>query len=419
MEFAHNFRRGLISVKHRKSIWLRAGMVIGTLGVLAATIQLPAAYADTNSAAAYQVPVPPSVKAGSVVLMNAASGQILYSKDEDERRAPASTTKLMTLYLLEKALHNHQVSLQDNVPVTPDAYKVATEADVSDAYLDPREHFTVQDMLKFIAVISANDATVAIADKLAGDQQAFVDEMNAEAKTLGLTNTHYENADGLPVSNHYMSARDLATLARDLVDTYPDILQYTSLPNVTVRKGDTWPSTDDLVGHYPGLDGLKTGYTSDAGYCYVGTAKQNGVRLIVVVMADTKNDIHQRFRDAQALLDYGFHDFTQQTVATKGTVLNQTVSVKNGSRSNLQVTPAQDLVVDLPAGVKGNIQVDASTQVPPIKKGQTVGTLNYVVNGQTVTSVPLAAAEDDNKAGFITRIIRGIGHFFGSLIHRL
>jgi serine-type D-Ala-D-Ala carboxypeptidase (penicillin-binding protein 5/6) len=440
-EFAHNFK-GVYLVTQRKSIWLRAGMVIGTLGVIAASVQMPA-FADTNastnansssntntstnstttttnsSTSAFSIPQPPTTKAQSVVLMDADSGQVLYAKDADQRRAPASTTKLMTMYLLEKAIHNHQVSLTDEVPVTPDAYQVATEADVSDAYLDPREHFTVQDMLKFIAVISANDATVAVADKLAGDKSAFVNEMNAEAKALGLTNTHFENPDGLPVANHYMSARDLATLAKDLVDSYPDILQYTSLPNVTVRKGQTWPSTDDLVGHYPGLDGLKTGYTADAGYCYVGTAKQNGVRLIVVVMADTKNDISQRFRDAEALLDYGFHNFTETTVARKGTLLTQTVKVSNGSHTNLQVSPAQDLVVDLPTGVKGNLQVSATAQKPPIKKGQAVGTLNYVVNGQAVTSVPIVAAEDDNKAGFFTRIFRGIGHFFGNLFHRL
>jgi serine-type D-Ala-D-Ala carboxypeptidase (penicillin-binding protein 5/6) len=393
-------------------------MVIGTLGVMVASVQMPA-FADTNANAAYAIPQPPTVKAGSVILMNADSGQILYAKDADQRRAPASTTKLMTMYLLEKAIHNHQISLTDEVPVTPDAYQVATEADVSDAYLDPREHFTVQDMLKFIAVISANDATVAVADKLAGDKSAFVNQMNAEAKALGLTNTHYENADGLPVANHYMSARDLATLAKDLVDAYPDILQYTALPSVTVRQGQTWPSTDELVNHYTGLDGLKTGYTADAGYCYVGTAKQNGVRLIVVVMADTKNDIHQRFRDAEALLDYGFHNFTETTVAKKGTLLQQTVKVENGSHTKLQVSPARDLIVDLPIGVKGNIEVSSTTQTPPIKKGQAVGTVNYVVNGQTVSSVPVVAVEDDNKAGFFTRIFRGIGHFFSNLFHRL
>ncbi len=401
----------------RKSLWLQAGKAIGTVGVMFAAIQVPS-YADTNNlTAAFPMPQPPSVMAGSVLLMNADSGQVIYAKDADEERAPASTTKLMTMYLLEKALSEGKINLQDSVPVTPDAYKVATQAQISNAYLDPREHFTVEDMLKFIAVISANDATVAIADKLAGDQQAFVADMNAEAKTLHLTHTHYMNADGLQEANHYMSARDLATLAHDLVSTYPQVLQYTALPRVTVRKGQTWPSTDELVGNYPGVDGLKTGYTSDAGYCYVGTAKQNGVRLITVVMADTTNNIHQRFRDAVKLFDYGFHDFSETTVAKKGDVLGQTVTVKNGSQEQLSVSPASDLLVELPQGIKGAVSVRANVLSAPISQGQTVGTLNYIVNGLTVNSVPLVATKADHSAGFFTRLFRSIAHWFGHLFH--
>lgn len=352
--------------------------------------------------------------------MNAASGQILYEKNPNERRAPASTTKLMVMYLIEKALAAHQASLNQIVPVTPDAYQVATEPDVSDAYLDPREHFTLEDMLKFIAVISANDATVAVADALAGDQQAFVDDMNAEARQLHLTNTHYMNPDGLTQAGHYTSALDLATLARDLVTTYPQVLDYTKLPYVTVRHGNTWPSTNELLGKYPGVDGLKTGYTADAGYCFVGTAEQNGVRLIAVVMADTTNDIHQRFLDTAALFDYGFHQFQQSTAARADVPIAQTVTVPNGSDLNLQVEPAQNLVVDLPPGVKGTLQVVSNPSVnAPVQKGQDVGQLEYVVNGQPVVSVPIVAVQNDPKAGFLKRMWRGFVHWLGHLLHQL
>jgi len=393
-----------------------ATVSIGTVAMLLSTTT--PALADSSSPT-YPLPQAPSVLAKSVVLMNAANGQILYQLDPDERRAPASTTKLMTMYLAMKALAQHQVSLTDEVPVTPDAYKVAVEPGVSDAYLDPKEHFTMDEMLKFISVISANDATVAVADKLAGDQTTFVGEMNQEAQTLHLTNTHYMNPDGLQEDNHYTSARDLAVLARDLVQKYPSILSYTSLPEVTVRKGNTWTSTDELVGHYPGVDGLKTGYTSDAGYCYVGTAMQNGVRLIVVVMADTKTDIHQRFRDAAKLLDYGFHDFHQITASRQKVALADKLTVANGSQTELPVTVARDFVVDLPTGVQGTLKLQADKVSAPVKAGQQVGTLNYVVNGQTLASTPAIAVNADSKANWFVRLFRAIGHAIMSLLHRL
>lgn len=393
-----------------------ATVSMGTVALLLSNA--PFTYADSSSTA-YTMPQAPSVLAKSVVLMNAENGQILYSLDPDQRRAPASTTKLMTMYLAMKALAQHQVSLSDEVPVTPDAYKVAIEPGVSDAYLDPKEHFTMEDMLKFISVISANDATVAVADKLGGDQTAFVDEMNQEAQVLHLTNTHYMNPDGLQENNHYTSARDLATLARALVLQYPAILKYTSLPYVTVRKGNTWESTDELIGHYPGADGLKTGYTSDAGYCYVGTAEQNGVRLIVVVMADTTTDIHQRFRDAAKLLDFGFHDFHQITVAKQSEPLSSKVAVANGSQTNLPVTVQTDFVVDLPTGVQGSVKLTSDKVSAPIKAGQQVGTVEYQVNGQTIATAPAVALSADGKANWFVRLLRSIGHAIASLLHRL
>ncbi|MCL6599227.1 MAG: D-alanyl-D-alanine carboxypeptidase [Alicyclobacillus macrosporangiidus] len=379
---------------------------------------------NQNALQTIHAPAPPVVKAQSVVLMDADNGQILYEKNADERRAPASTTKIMTMLLVMEAVANHKVRWEDEVPVTPDAYRVATTSDVSNAYLDPREHFTLRDMMDFIAVLSANDATVAVADKIGGDKDNFVAMMNQEAQRLGLTGTHYMNPDGLPQDNHYTTAMDLAKLSRYLIEHYPEVLEFTSKPTVTIKsqvrkQSDTWPNTDEMIGKYPGVDGLKTGFTDDAGYCFVGTAQRNGVRLISVVMGDTKNDIHQRFVDTQKLFDYGFQQFTETKAATHGQTLSYTVPVPDGKTTQLPVTAADDLIVDLPAGVQGQVKFVSQRVTAPVHQGQKVGTLEYVVNGSVIAQTDAVAAGEDPKANWFVRLLRGIGRWLGGLLHRL
>lgn len=398
-------------------IALLAGATIASTGLSFST-----SFADslTPTPSSIQMPAPPSLMAGSAILIDAQNGQILYSKDVNERRAPASTTKLMTMFLVLQAIHNHKLNWTDIVPITSDAYNVATEQGVSDAYLDPKEQFTVKEMMQFVAVLSANDATVALADKVAGDQQSFVNDMNAEAQKLGLHDTHYMNVDGLPQDNHYSSAGDLARLAQYLVVNYPEILQFSSMPQVTVRHGNTWPNTDELIGHYQGVDGLKTGFTSEAGYCYVGTAQRNGERFIAVVMDDTTTNIHQRFTDAAALFDYGFNQFTHTTLAPGNKDLQKTINVPNANDTSLTVRPAKDFIVDLPTGVHGTLKLTPIKDISaPIKKGQTVGTLSYVVKGTTISSVPVVATDKDGKANWFIRMLRAIGNFFSHLVHSL
>lgn len=381
---------------------------------LSGWVVFPAAFAESLTASpvkdgvipGVKMPTPPKLQAVSAVLMDADNGQILYAKNPDERRAPASTTKIMTMLLVMQAVAEHRASWTDEVPVTPDAYQVGTMPDVSSAYLDPKEHFTLEDMMKFVAVISANDATVAIADKLAGSKQNFVAEMNKEAQTLGLTGTHYMNPDGLPQDGHYTTARDLATLARYLVTEYPQVLTYTSMKDVTVRKGNTWPNTDQLLGKYPGIDGLKTGFTQDAGYCFVGTAERDGVRLISVVMGDPSEA--QRFADTKALFDYGFSQFHEAEPVQANSSLPDVVNVSGGRRWTIHVKAKDNLIVDLPQGVQGQVQVHLKPATAPVHQGDAMGEIDYVVNGATVASVPAVAAEDDPKANFLVRGLRGL-----------
>lgn len=373
-----------------------------------------------------QLPTAPQVTAQAVVLMDADNGQILYEKNPNTRREPASTTKIMTMLLVMEALHSHKVSWNDIVPVTPDAYKVATEPGVSDAWLDPREKLTLKQMMQYIAVASANDATVAVADYIGGDMPSFVKMMNAKAQKLGLTGTHYENADGLPQADHYTTARDLAVLARYVVEKYPQLLQYSSLPSVTVKninngKSIKIPNTDDMVGHYRGLDGLKTGFTDNAGYCFVGTSERNGVRLVSVVMGAKSNS--GRFADTTKVLDYGFSQFHEQQIVQKGERFDGTVTVPNGKKTTIGVMADQNLMIDLPAGVEGKWDVKKATVNAPIQKGQTIGEMDYTIGNQIIASESTVAATADAKAGFMTRIWRKTGHtlhrWFSDLLHHL
>jgi len=373
------------------------------------------------SATTYQtipnLPPAPQIPAVSAVLMNADNGQILYSKNMDERRAPASTTKLMTMLLIAKSVQENKDSWTETVPVTPDAYQVAIEPGVSDAYLDPQKTYTLEQMMRYISVLSANDATVAAADKIGGDKQAFVSMMNQEGQKLGLTGTHYMNPDGLQEDGHYTTARDLSTLALHIVQDYPQILDYTKLPNVTIVAGSPWPNTDELLGNYPGVDGLKTGFTDQAGFCYVGTVKQHGVRLIAVVLGDQTNG--QRFRDAATLFDYAYHQFTEQTPVAKQETLKQTVAVKNGRTLQLTVKAENGLTIDLPNGTKGTTQLVPKALVAPVKQGDVVGNLKYLVGGKEIASTPVVAAVDDPQANLFVRIWRSIGQWFSHLLHRL
>ncbi len=400
----------------KKSVWL------GLTGVLLVGCAAPGvALAKGGSpVAATTVAMPakaPVVAAKSAVLMDVASGQILYSKNPNERRAPASTTKLMTMLLILEAVKAKKVSWNNIVPVTEDAYKIATTPDVSNAYLDPREHFTLRDMMEFIAVLSAADATVAVADDLGGNRAGFVRMMNEQAQKLGMTHTHYMNPDGLTEKNHYTTARDLAVLARYMLTHYPNVLTFTKEPKVTVRKNNTWNNTDQLLGRYPGLDGLKTGYTSAAGYCFVGTAERNGERLISVVMGDPSDAA--RFADTKKLLDWGFQNFVEEKAAPAGKTLAQTVYVENGKSERLTVATKGDLVASIPKGARGTLELEANELSAPIAKGASVGTLKYVVAGKTLAETPVVATEADGKASWLTRLMRSVGHWLSSLAHRL
>ncbi len=419
-----------MNVSTYKRLWMGISTVFATVMLIPPVSASAAASVATSLTTTFQlpsalsVPTPPTLQAQSVVLMDADNGQILYEKDPNTRRAPASTTKLMTMLLTFKAVHEGKASWSEIVPVTKDAYQLAQTGGVSDAYLDPRQKLTLDKMMRFIAVLSANDATVAVAEKIGGDKQAFVRMMNEEARKIGLTGTHYMNPDGLPQRNHYTTARDLAVLGRYLVKSYPEVTTYTSRAETSqdsliTHQTSTWPNTDELIGKFSGLDGLKTGYTSEAGYCFVGSAERGGIRLISVVMGDPTNQA--RFTDSAALLDYGFNQFVEKKVISAGqTVSANTVAVANGKSKRIPVTAENELMFDLPSGVTGSVRYQLDHHISaPVRKGQQVGQAQYVVDNQVVATDPLLAGEDDGKANMFVLLWRNMGNWFLHLLHRL
>lgn len=347
------------------------------------------------AARAATAPVPPRIEAPSAVLMDADSGAILYEKNPHQRRPPASVTKLMTLDLVLRALDSGQIHLDE--PVTASAYAASWGG--SNLYMYEGEQLSVRDLLYAVAVASANDAAVALAEKVGGSYENFVRMMNDEARRLGMRDTRYANVHGLPGSEpHYTSAYDQALLARHILAAHPSVTRYTRTWEYWVRKGrknQIWlTNTNRGVIEYPGMDGLKTGWTSEAGFCLVATAERDGQRLIAVVMGAPTAE--ERNREIYRLLDYGFNSFRTVAVARQGETLAR-VPVDRGGAPAVPVASARDVVLTLPrteqAPVRHELRLPPRLRAP-VRRGQPVGRLELFLGKRRVEEVPLLAAGD-------------------------
>lgn len=343
-----------------------------------------------------------NVKAEAYVLMDADSGKILAAKDEHKRLAPASMTKLMTLILAVEALEEGKVSLKDKVVTSENAWKMGG----SQIYLEPGEKMSYEDMLISIAVGSANDACVAVAEHLEGTHQSFVDKMNEKAKSLGLKDTHFINAYGLPAEEHYTSAYDMAVMARHALQ-HPRVLAYTSIKEYNLRQGEfKLYNTNKLLWWFQGTDGFKTGWTNEAKYCLVSTVKRNDLRLISVVMASP--EVRGHFRDSMQLYNYGFAKYAFKTFYPAGSVCG-VVNVGKGSEDQVDAICQQDVGVLHEKGDKARIECQKNLFPyvnAPIKKGQKVGELVLVKDDKIYKKVDLLAAEDVNRGGLGREIMK-------------
>lgn len=339
-----------------------------------------------------------TVTAPSVFLMEASTGKVLYEKDADTRRPPASVTKVMTILLIYDALSAGKIHKEDVVTTS----EYAASMGGSQVFLEAGEEQTVDTLLKCIVVSSANDACVAMAEYISGTEEAFVQQMNERAKGLGMENTVFKNCNGLDTDGHVTTARDIALMSRELITKYPDVYEYTKIWMDTIvhktKKGEEefgLSNTNKLIRQYPYATGLKTGSTGEAKFCLSATAQKGGIDMIAVIMAAP--DVKTRFADAQTLLNYGFSicrkyedpdwESVQKTVKVERGEEDQVKVVQKSGFSYLDVSGADV------SGVEKEVVPKASLKAP-VKKGQKAGTVQYLLNGEKIGEVELAAADD-------------------------
>lgn len=351
------------------------------------------------------------LNAKSAILMEEATGNILYESNPDERLPIASVTKVMTMLLIMEAVDSGKISLDDMVTVSENAMSYGG----STMFLKTGEQLTVNDMLKGIAVASANDGCVAMAEHLAGSESAFVDMMNEKAKELGMENTHFMNTNGLDEDDHYSSARDVAIMSRELMK-HETIFNYTSIWMDTLRGGKfQLANTNKLIRFYDGANGLKTGSTSKALCCLSAAAKRNDMQLIAVVLGAPTSA--ERFASAKSLLDYGFANYAVNTQITAGDEV-QKIAVEKGVDKEVGVVAGDSCSTLVKKGQEDNITKEikiVETITAPIEAGQKIGTMTISRDGEVISDIDLNASSAVEKKG-IGLIIKDFFAtiFFGS-----
>lgn len=327
----------------------------------------------------------------AAILVDLGTGAVLYEKNADEQRAIASITKVMTLLLTFQALEAGRVQLTDIVPVSEHAYGMGG----SQIWLEPGEQLTLEEMLKAICISSANDAAVAVAEYIGGSEDAFVQQMNAEAARLGMTGTHFENACGLDETGHLSTARDVAVMSREMLLHHTEIADYCTIWTDTLRGGETQlVNTNKLLRSYQGITGLKTGTTGGAGVCISASAERDGLGLVAVILgAPSSKD---RFDAARTLLDYGFANY-QSLTAELPADAPKTLPVARGAEETVELNytaPGSFL-----AAKGDDAQLEVRLALPesveaPVAAGQQLGTVTVLRGGQTLAEYPVTAAND-------------------------
>lgn len=399
----------------RRTLWIGTAVVIVLIGGTVVLAQTGTQNNTTVSTTVSALPMTASMNTSLVSitapageLIDASTGQVLYANHVTDRYYPASLVKMMTSLLLLEQVKKGQLTMNSIIPVSQQAFQVAQTPGLSVAYINPAEHIPVWKMLEYMYVVSADDAAVAVGDALGGTETSFAHMMNQKAHQLGLTGTHYTNASGLQDPNQYTNVRDMGTLARYLISHYPIVLKYASMKGMYIHPGQYGTTYDQLLGQYPGLDGLKTGSTTQAGYNFVGTAKRGHTSLISVVLH--AGSFQNVFQDTANLLNFGFAQFHQVQIRRQNQPLSQKVWVKNGSDQQVSVAPYQNIDVQVMRGKSVTVKEVLSVQQlnAPIAAGQKVGMDDIVVNGHTVLQVPVYAVKADPQAGFIAKIWRSV-----------
>lgn len=348
-----------------------------------------------------------AIEAPSAVLMEKETGQLIYEKNAYEQRFPASVTKVMTMLLIVEDIESGKLSLEDTVT----ASERAASFGGSCVYLEVGEQMSVSDMLKCIAVVSANDCAVAMAEHISGSESLFVERMNRRAKELGMKDTHFTNCSGLfDDGDHYTTAYDVALMSRELIK-HDMIKDFTTIWMDSIRGGEfELSNTNKLVHWYSGCTGLKTGYTSSSMYCLSATAERDGLEYIAVVMGCKSSD--SRNKDAQTLLDVGFANYSLCPLTMEEPLPELKVELGKGDRVHLEYGgEAYTLVEGKGQNPEYKLELKSSVQAP-VKKGDELGSLTVTLGGETVARVPVCAGEDVERVGFFGLFKRLGGSLF-------
>ena len=353
-----------------------------------------------------------NLESASAILIEQSSGRILYAHNIHEQLRPASVTKVMSILLIMEALDSGKISLTDSVPCSENAASMGG----SQIWLDTTETLTVDEMLKAICVNSANDCVVAMAEYIAGSEEAFVQMMNDKAHELGMSDTTFKNCHGLDEDGHVTSSYDISVMSRELLTKYPEITNYTTIWMDTLRDGETQLSnTNRLIKNYTGATGLKTGSTSLALYNLSASATRDDLSLIAVVMKAPSTKV--RFSEAQKLLDYGFNNFSYQSFGKAGDLI-QTVSIDKGVQATIPVVLENDAGILLAKGNEKNIEQTVTideTISAPISSGQKVGEISFSLDGEVLSTVNLVSQVSVNKIDIATMSTRVFSSWFNLL----
>lgn len=342
----------------------------------------------------------------SVILAETATGTVIFEQNADERREAASITKMMTALLVLEAMERGECALDDQVTIS----QHAAGQKGSQALLDAGATYTLKDLLRTTIMASANDSAVALAEKLCGSEEAFVQRMNERASQLGMSNTCYVNATGYPLEGQYTTARDVMRLSCQVAQ-HPSYYQYASvwIDSLTHPSGRVTDltNTNRLVRFYQGCDGFKTGSTDGAKYCLSATVEKNGMRLVAVVLGTPNSQT--RFNEARSMLEYGFANYQRTVIANKGDLLGESLPVKGGSAESVELMLGSGLSMLLRNGQQSSLKLEVNlpeAAQAPIAAGDVLGTVNVLLEGQVVARLNCLAASDVPRPGFIEGLYR-------------
>jgi len=345
--------------------------------------------------------------AKSAIMIEASTGEILFQKNKDEKLAPASMTKMMSMLLIMEEIENGNLKWNEMITTSEKASSMGG----SQIFLKVGEKMTVEDLLKGVAIASGNDAVVALAERVSGSEEQFVKRMNIRAKDLGLKNTNFINATGLTADNHYSTAYDMSLIAKELVK-HEKILEFTSTYEDYLRKDTKSPfwlvNTNRLVRFKEGVDGLKTGFTDEAGYCLTATMKKDNMRLITVVMKEENTS--KRSADTTKMLDYGFNIYMVQTILDEKTTIEKK-KVELGKTLTTEIVPKENItILNKKSDDQKNItyKTNINKIIAPVKKGDKVGTIDIIEDNNIISTIDATVKEDISKANILTIYLRNL-----------